>query len=77
MSKSILITKKNDAQKLGVPVGAMIDYDDAPDYLRKRYDAIHAPLDAETKARLESEGDAYARQAETMRENVAAGRLPF
>ena len=77
MSKKILITKAYDARKLRVPVGTMIGYDDAPEHLRKRHDDIHSPLSPETKARLEKEHDAYAAQAERMRENVAAGRLPF
>lgn len=77
MSKKILVTKEYDARKLGVPVGTMIDYDDAPEHLRKRHDDVHAPLGPDTKARLKEEGETYARQAQMMRKNVAAGRLPF
>lgn len=40
--KTILITKPYDARKLGVPVGSFINYDDAPDYLKKRHDDLHA-----------------------------------
>ena len=59
MSKKILITKAYDARKLGVSVGTVIDYDDAPEHLRKRHDDIHAPLGPETKARLEKESVRY------------------
>lgn len=77
MNKTIIITKEQDARKLGVPVGTMVNYDDAPEYLRKRYDDTHTPLDHEAKARLKEQHEAYTVQAERMRENVAAGRLPF
>lgn len=39
--KKIAITNKADARKLNVALGTIIDYNDAPEHLQKRYDAIH------------------------------------
>lgn len=75
--KNILITTNSESKATGLPKGATISYDRAPEWMQKRYDSLHAPLSEESKARIEEETNAYIEQAEMMRERVACGTLPF
>lgn len=36
----ILVQTKSDVKATGLPMGAMIDYNDAPEYMQKRHDKL-------------------------------------
>lgn len=76
MSK-ILVTTKQQSKATGTAIGGMVDYDDAPEWMQRQHDSLHAPLSDEASARLAAEHDRYIAEAAEMRSRVAEGKLPF
>lgn len=51
MKKTILVSSKYESRKTGKPVCSFIDYEEAPEWMQRRYDSLHKPLTAEQAAR--------------------------
>lgn len=73
----IIVSSKQDARRLGVAVGSLIDESQALPHMIERTRKDRAPLTEAQHKRIEAETAADLAFAKRCRERVANGLLPF
>lgn len=75
--KKVIVQTKQQAKATGKPIGAIIDYDDAPEWMQRQHGSIHEPLSPEMERKLQEQHDADIAWAENVRKRLAEGHMPF